>query len=92
MTPLTDKIDRLLDEIIHCDLSSDDGVRMAKKKIMRALKEQDRDTRHACSEAVVKCSFWSDAADCNVVRSDVAGWAVINCLTGINITPRNVKP
>lgn len=29
------------------------------KKIVLAIKEQDRDTRHACAEAVMKCEDWN---------------------------------
>ncbi len=64
-----EKIDKLLEQIIYCDLRTDAGVDKAKKAISMALKEQDRDTRHACAEAVLQCDedvsgncIWKDEA------------------------------
>jgi len=53
MNTATCKTDTLLEEIIYCDLRTEVGIDKAKTLIRRSLKEQDRDTRHACAEAVV---------------------------------------
>lgn len=80
---ITEKVDNLLEELIYCDFRTEVGIDRAKQKIRLALKRQDRDTRHACAEQVVTGSFWSDAADANVVRSDFAHSAVMNCREGL---------
>ena len=46
------KTDELLEQLIHIDFRTDTGMDKAKKAIRLAIKEQDRDTRHACADAV----------------------------------------
>ena len=48
MKTLNEKVKSLMD-FIGTDCAED------KKAIEQALKEQDRDTRHACAEAVTNC-------------------------------------
>lgn len=69
-------------------IKSDEGYSLKsselKEMIRGALKEQDRDTRHACAEEVIKGAFWSDAADADVIRADHAHKSIINCNSGID--------
>ena len=69
MKALVEKVDTLLGQIMCCDLSTDRGTDKVERLIMMALKEQDRDTRHTCAEAIIRCNedmsgecIWKDAA------------------------------
>lgn len=46
------KTDGLLNELLSCDFRTNVGVDKAKRLIRVAIKEQDRDTRHSCAEAI----------------------------------------
>lgn len=61
MQDIKTKVDNLLVKIIFCDLRTEIGIDAAKKAIRLAIKEQDRDTRHACAEAVENCEGEMDA-------------------------------
>ena len=54
-----------------------------RKSLILALKEQDRDTRHACAEQVISGAFWSDTADADVVRANWAHDTIMNCAGGV---------
>ena len=54
MKTFKEKTENLLEQIACCDLHSDKGIDKAERLILMALKEQDRDTRHACAEAVIR--------------------------------------
>lgn len=56
MKTITEKMDDLLNQIIYLDLRTEVDTDKAKKAIRLSLKKQDRDTRHACAEAVLKCN------------------------------------
>ena len=56
MKTLTEKTENLLEQVMCCDLHSDKGIDKAERLILMALKEQDRDTRHTCAEAVIQCN------------------------------------
>ena len=56
MKKLSEKVSELM-EFIGTDCYED------KQAITRALKEQDRDTRHACAEAVIQCGTLCSAHD-----------------------------
>ena len=69
MKTITEKTNNLLEQISGCDLSDQEGINKAIVFIRVALKEQDRDTRHACVEAVLQCNedisgecIWKDDA------------------------------
>ena len=49
------KAEDLLDQLVYCDFRTSVGVDRAKVLLRRALKKQDRATRHACAEAVLQC-------------------------------------
>lgn len=64
-----EKTDELLDQLMYCDFRTEVGIDKAKDLIRRTIKKQDRDTRHACAEAVLKCDedvsgecIWKDEA------------------------------
>ncbi len=52
---IINKTDFLLNSLIYCDLRTSVGVERAKQLIRKSLREQDRDTRHACAEACLSC-------------------------------------
>lgn len=69
MKTVIQKTDELLEQLLGCDLRTEIGIDKAKKLIRLALKEQDRDTRHACAEAILECNedfrgvrIWDDYA------------------------------
>ena len=90
MKTLTDKVDALLEIILHCDLRTEIGIDKAKKAIRLALKEQDRDTRHSAAEAVIRIRI-SEKVNRNgelvfKTTSEViteAHDAIMNCNSGI---------
>ena len=51
-----------------------------KSKLIKLLKEQDRDTRHACAETVlsIDCTFGSDAISINKAHN-----VIMNCRGGV---------
>lgn len=73
---------QMSDESLNLDLEQV-SVKDFRESLRIAMKEQDRDTRHACAEAVIKGSFWSDAADEDVVRVTFSHNTIINCNAGI---------
>ncbi len=78
-----DKTKVLLDDLMNCDFRTSVGIEKATRIIRLGLKGQDRDTRHACAEEVIKGQFWSDAADSDVIRSSHAFNSIMNCQGGI---------
>lgn len=78
-----EKTDKLLEELIYCDLRTSIGTDKAKQLIRCALKEQDRDTRLACAEAIVCLPGKIVSAWEVTVRRDVAHEAVMDCRGGI---------
>ena len=56
MKTLVEKTDELLEQVSACDFSNQEGINKAIVFIRTALKEQDRDTRHTCAEAVIQCN------------------------------------
>lgn len=54
-----------------------------KRVVVMALKEQDRDTRHACSESLGSCSYSKDEFGYKVVSPEDAFGTVINCSVGV---------
>lgn len=74
---IIEKTDRLLEKILYCDLRNNVGIDKAKKAIRLALREQDKDTRHACAESL------AGGADSEVIRASVAHEKVINCNDGL---------
>ncbi|MEW8192271.1 MAG: hypothetical protein AB2793_01065 [Candidatus Thiodiazotropha sp.] len=52
---IQERTEKLLDEVCFCDLRTQTGIDKAEKAIRLALKEQDKLTRHACAEAVMRC-------------------------------------
>ena len=54
MKNLTQKTDELLEALVYCNLRTDAGTDNAKKLIRLAIEQQDRDTRHACSEEIAR--------------------------------------
>ena len=75
MKKLDKKVDDLLDQILDCDYTRMDGLAKARILLRRALKEQDRDTRHACAGAMQNCP--SDSIE-NGISEDDAYAACIN--------------
>ncbi len=67
----TEKIDKLLEQLIYCDFRTSIGVDKAKKAIRLALKKQDRDTRHACAEAVLKMDEPLDSSAAPSMAHDI---------------------
>lgn len=51
---ITETVDKLFEQLLYCDLRTEIGVDKAKKAIRLAIKEQDKKTRHACAEAMLK--------------------------------------
>ena len=47
------KTEEIIEKIICCDFRTENGIDKAKTIIGRALKEQDKDTRYACADAVI---------------------------------------
>ena len=56
MATFKEKTESLLEHVIYCEFNTQDGTDKARELIRKALKEQDRDTRHACAEAVMQCN------------------------------------
>ena len=54
MATFKEKTESLLEHVIYCEFNTQDGTDKARELIRKALKEQDRDTRHACAEAVIQ--------------------------------------
>jgi hypothetical protein len=75
MKTLAEKIDKVMDTILYCDLRTDVGVDKAINSIRTAIKEQDRDTRHACAEAIAGCESVESE---NRIRKDEAMGACMN--------------
>jgi hypothetical protein len=50
---LHDRVELLLEEIMYCDMRNSVGLDKARTYLRRALKEQDKITRHACSELII---------------------------------------
>jgi hypothetical protein len=57
MKTAREKADELLEKLLYLDLKTEAGIDGAKEFITTAIKEQDRDTRHACSEAVLAVDY-----------------------------------
>ncbi len=74
------KTDNLLEELIYCDFRTSVGIDKGKRLIRKALRGQDRDTRHACAEAVEKTASIDLSVVCNVQQ---ACSACINCNNGL---------
>ena len=49
---LKEKVEKIIEELACCDMRTAIGVDKARNVIRLALKEQDRDTRHECADAV----------------------------------------
>lgn len=58
--------------------------KILKKHLIMALKEQDRDTRHACAEIVI-------GMEGDMVNKDHAHFFIMNCRTGLNIHPKHYE-
>jgi len=58
MKTVLERTDELLCELIYCDFRSDISVDKAKDLIRKALKEQDKITRHACAENELEFRVW----------------------------------
>jgi len=54
MKTAEEKANELLDKLIFIDLDSDIGINTAIQHIILFGKEQDRDTRHACFDELLK--------------------------------------
>lgn len=53
MNPYTQtRVDRIVEEVYHGGMNQE----ALRALILTVLKEQDRDTRHACAEAVANCA------------------------------------
>jgi len=52
---IIEKTDRLLEKLLCFDFRTSVGIDKAKGAIRKALREQDRDTRHACAGACSTC-------------------------------------
>ena len=53
MKSVHEKTEILVEQVCSLDFRTQQDVDRARVAIRRALKEQDRDTRHACAEAVI---------------------------------------
>ena len=69
MKTVSEKTEILLEQIALCGLKTDRGIDKAGRLIRMALKEQDRDTRHTCADAINECNedmsgecIWKDEA------------------------------
>lgn len=70
MKTAKEKANELAEQVVGLDLRTSVGVEKLIDVIRLALKEQDRDTRHACAEAVLGCDkslynidlIWKDDA------------------------------
>lgn len=69
MKTAIEKTEELLEKLLYCDLRNSEGIDQARDYIRKALRAQDRDTRHVCAEAVLKCGedvsgecIWKDEA------------------------------
>ena len=54
----------------HCDIKYTDVI----ESLIKLLKEQDRDTRHACADALESCDMMDD----KWIRFDAAESAIMN--------------
>lgn len=52
MKTLTERMDDLLEQISYCDFRTEIGIDKAKTLIRRALKTEQKLTRHACAENI----------------------------------------
>ena len=85
---LDEKVEQLFTEIWLCNLRIGFGADKAKEKIRLALKEQDRDTRHSCAEAILTVrprydveDEWGD--DFSAVTLSQAKSVIMNCRGGL---------
>lgn len=86
MANIHKKVGSLLEELLYCDFRTSVGIDKAKDKIRVALKEQDRDTRHACAEAVtVSKDFELDIEECQMMDKDDVHAIIINCQGGTGV-------
>ena len=76
MSTITKKVDDFIEESQLHDI---DLIKF-RSALVLLLKEQDRDTRHACAEAVLRCS--SQNLSDTLIRKDAAHTACINAQTG----------
>lgn len=67
---IVQKIDDALEGLVYIDFNTEIGLDKAKSILRKSLILQDRDTRHACAEAVI--------------GSDDPHGACINCRGGIS--------
>jgi len=69
----------LLEKLIYCDFRTTVGTEQAKKHIRHALRIQDRDSRHACAEAVLNCRYVCETpAGNDAISPDDAHQACMN--------------
>lgn len=54
-TTTQERIERTITATLLCELTEEQKA-LLRCTILAALKEQDRDTRHACAEAVLACA------------------------------------
>lgn len=47
---LKQKVENVIEQLVYCDLRTTVGIDKARDIIRLALKNQDKDTRHACAE------------------------------------------
>ena len=50
---LQERVELLLEQITYCDMRNSVGMDKARTQLRRALKEQDKITRHACAELII---------------------------------------
>lgn len=50
-----EKVDYIVEKIVYNDIKTSEGINNITEIIRISLKEQDRDTRHACAESILNC-------------------------------------
>jgi len=84
-TKLTEKAKKFVDDLIQCEGLDCSAMmhRSIESRIIKLLAEQDRDTRHACAEAVGCCFDAGFSNGYKLIVADDADRAIMNCSGGI---------
>ena len=76
---LNDRVELLLEEIMYCDMRNSVGIDKARTHLRRALKGQDKITRHTCAELII---FMDDVCETptggSAIDKDHAASIVLN--------------
>ena len=86
MRTVSDRAEKLLEDLIYCDFRTEVGTDKARRLIRRALLAQDGETRQACAAAVGAIEAEVDRRGRDTILQSVAEDACINAYNSDIVT------